>query len=62
MSDIGKIGMFAEVDGKLCAVVLPQATMRILWDLIPRLTTNGKVNVAELPTNYKLEPLMDLLG
>ncbi|MCK5680191.1 hypothetical protein KAI46_05200 [bacterium] len=54
---IGKVCMMVEIDGRVCAVVLPQDKMLILVDLASSLSDSGKLPVREMGDSYKFETI-----
>ena len=58
-TEIGRISMVVECDGKVCAVVLPQDRMRLLVNLAASLSETGVLPVKVLPSSYHFETLED---
>lgn len=57
MKVIGRVSMFVEVDGKVCAVALPQDRMRLLVDLAASLSDTGVLPVREMDGSFHFEEI-----
>ena len=55
--ELGRVSMIVELDGKLCAVVLPPERMRMLVDLASSLSDTGRLPVKQLGSDYKFETI-----
>jgi hypothetical protein len=57
-TEIGRISMVVECDGKPCAVILPQDQMRLLVNLAASLSDTGVLPVRALGSEYHFETLV----
>jgi len=51
--EIGKVSLIVELDGQVCAVVLPQERMRMLVELASSLSDTGKLTIKKMSKDYK---------
>lgn len=56
-TEIGRISMVVECDGRPCAVILPQDRMRLLVNMAASLSDTGVLPVKALGSEYHFETL-----
>ena len=54
-TEIGRVSMVVECDGKPCAVILPQERMRLLINLAASLSDTGVLPVKAMGSDYHFE-------
>jgi len=57
VKNVGRVSMCVEVEGKMCAVVLPQDRLRLLVSMAASLSDDGQLPVRELSSDYHWEEL-----
>ena len=54
---IGRVSIVVELDGELCAVILPQERLRMLVGIANSLSDTGRLPVKKLGSDYKFETI-----
>ena len=58
--EYGRITMMVEINGRVCAVCLPQERMRMLLKMAEGLSDDGKVPIHELPESVQIVPISEI--
>lgn len=61
MTEITKLVITAEIDGRLCHIKIPEESKDVLVHMIQSLS-GGQINAVRLPESFRLIPLSEAMA